>query len=67
MYGTQEASKQFGSYVIKALVGEGFVMSMVAPMVFVHHALDISLGCRGDDFQAEAEKEALDELDTPLR
>ncbi|CAK0790137.1 unnamed protein product, partial [Prorocentrum cordatum] len=42
---------------------EGFVMIVVVPMVFVHHELDISLGCHGDDFQAEAEKEALDELD----
>ncbi|CAK0852755.1 unnamed protein product, partial [Prorocentrum cordatum] len=49
MHGAREASMQFGSYVIKALIGEGFVMIMVVPMVFVHHALDISLGCHGDE------------------
>ncbi|CAK0893740.1 unnamed protein product [Prorocentrum cordatum] len=63
MHGTREASKQFGTYVIKALTEDGFVMIMVVPMVFVHCELDVSLGCRGGDFQAEAEKEALDELD----
>ncbi|CAK0880457.1 unnamed protein product, partial [Prorocentrum cordatum] len=52
MCGTRPASRAFGSYVIDKFKDESFDLVAVVPMTFVSAELDVSLGCRGDDFLA---------------